>query len=152
MKLASPVSPLCACMKIFSSLKISLKFVPKVRINNIPALIQIMAWRRRGDKPISEPMVVSLLAYLYALLGPSEFKKIINETYTQFSTINLAMLQEISRIDSYIERYELHNTCNMTYSAGIHWQRESFIETYVIKSTLIVKYNFRADSRLANNQ
>ena len=28
------------------SLKISLKFVPKVRINIIPALVQIMAWRR----------------------------------------------------------------------------------------------------------
>ena len=27
------------------SLKVSLKFVPKVRINNIPALVQIMAWR-----------------------------------------------------------------------------------------------------------
>ena len=40
--------------------KISLKFVPKVRINNIPALIQIMAWRRPGDKPLSEPMMVSL--------------------------------------------------------------------------------------------
>ena len=26
--------------------KKSLKFVPKVPINNIPALIQIMAWRR----------------------------------------------------------------------------------------------------------
>ena len=30
------------------SLKISLQFVPKVRINNIPALVQIMAWRRPG--------------------------------------------------------------------------------------------------------
>ena len=40
------------------SLKISLKFVPKVRINNIPALVQIMAWRLPGDKPLSEPMVV----------------------------------------------------------------------------------------------
>ena len=28
------------------SFKISLKFVPKVRINNIPALVPIMAWRR----------------------------------------------------------------------------------------------------------
>ena len=28
--------------------KISLKFVPKGRINNIPALVQIMAWRRPG--------------------------------------------------------------------------------------------------------
>ena len=43
------------------SLKISLKFVPKVRINNIPALVQIMAWRRPGDKSLTEPMIVSLL-------------------------------------------------------------------------------------------
>ena len=46
------------------SLKISLKFVPKVRINNIPALVQMMAWRRPGDKPLSEPMVVSLLTHI----------------------------------------------------------------------------------------
>ena len=39
--------------------RISLKFVSKVRINNIPALVQIMAWRRPGDKPLSEPMMVS---------------------------------------------------------------------------------------------
>ena len=38
--------------------RISLKFVPKLRINNIPALVQIMAWRRPGDKPLSEPMMV----------------------------------------------------------------------------------------------
>ena len=31
------------------SIKISLKFVPKGRINNIPALVQVMAWRRPGD-------------------------------------------------------------------------------------------------------
>ena len=39
-------------------LEISLKFVPKVQINNIPALVHIMAWRRPGDKPLSEPMTV----------------------------------------------------------------------------------------------
>ena len=42
------------------SIRISLKFVPKVPINNIPALVQIMAWRRPGDKPLSEPMMVNL--------------------------------------------------------------------------------------------
>ena len=42
------------------SIKISLKFLPKVPINNIPALVQIMAWRRPGDKPLSEPMLVNL--------------------------------------------------------------------------------------------
>ena len=43
--------------------KISLKFVPKGPINNIPAMVQIMAWRRPGDKPLSEPMMVSLLTH-----------------------------------------------------------------------------------------
>ena len=42
------------------SIKISLKFVPKGPINNIPALVQIKAWRRSGDKPLSEPIMVSL--------------------------------------------------------------------------------------------
>ena len=36
-------------------IKISLMFVPKGPINNIPALVQIMAWRRTGDKSLSEP-------------------------------------------------------------------------------------------------
>ena len=45
-------------------IEISLKFVPKVPINNIPALVQILAWRRSGDKPLSEPMMVSLLTHI----------------------------------------------------------------------------------------
>ena len=44
--------------------RISLKFVPKVQINNIPAWVQIMAWRRSGGKPLSEPMMVSLLMHI----------------------------------------------------------------------------------------
>ena len=44
--------------------RISLKFVPEVRINNIPALVQIMAWRRPGAKPLSEPMVASFLTHI----------------------------------------------------------------------------------------
>ena len=44
---------------VWISLKISLKFLPKVPINNIPALVQILAWRRSGNKPLSEPMMVS---------------------------------------------------------------------------------------------
>ena len=45
-------------------IEISLKFVPKGPINNNPALVQIMAWRRPGDKPLSELMMVSLLTHL----------------------------------------------------------------------------------------
>ena len=47
------------------SSEISLKFVPKGPINSIPALVEIMAWRRPGDKPLSEPMMVSLLTHIY---------------------------------------------------------------------------------------
>ena len=46
------------------SIKFSLKFVPKGPINNIPALVQIMAWCRPGNKPLSEPVMVSLLAHI----------------------------------------------------------------------------------------
>ena len=43
---------------------ISLKFVPKGPINNNPALVQIMAWWRPSNKPLSEPMMVSLLTHI----------------------------------------------------------------------------------------
>ena len=49
---------------VWISLKISLKFVPKVPINNIPALVQIMARRHPGDKLLSEPMMVNLLTHI----------------------------------------------------------------------------------------
>ena len=39
---------------IWLSIKISLKFVPKGPINNITALVQTVAWRLPGDKPLSE--------------------------------------------------------------------------------------------------
>ena len=38
-------------------IRISLKFVSKSPIENKPALSQVMAWRRTGDKPLPEPML-----------------------------------------------------------------------------------------------
>ena len=49
---------------VWIPIKISLKSVPKGPINNIPAMVKIMAWRRPGDKPLSEPMVVSLPTHI----------------------------------------------------------------------------------------
>ena len=46
------------------SITISLKFVPKGLINNIPALVLIMAWHRPGDKPLSEAMMVRSLTHI----------------------------------------------------------------------------------------
>ena len=40
------------------------KYVRKDPIDNNPALVQIMAWRRSGYKPLSEPMMVNLLTHI----------------------------------------------------------------------------------------
>ena len=42
---------------IYFLIKISLKFVPNDPTDNKPVLVQVMAWRRTGDKPLSEPML-----------------------------------------------------------------------------------------------
>ena len=46
--------------------KIALMFVPKGPIKNIPALVQVIAWRRPGNKPLSEPMMAQFTdAYVH---------------------------------------------------------------------------------------
>ena len=45
-------------------INISLKFVLEAQINNIPALVQIMAWPWSGDKPLSEPVIFNLLMHI----------------------------------------------------------------------------------------
>ena len=55
----------CIFFNIYEiSIRVSLKFVPKGQINNITTLVQVMAWRRPGDKPLSETMMVSLLTHI----------------------------------------------------------------------------------------
>ena len=49
---------------VWIPVKISLKYVHKGPVNNIPALVQIMAWRRSGDKPLSEPMMAGLPTHI----------------------------------------------------------------------------------------
>ena len=56
---------------VWVSINISLKFVPKGPINNIPALVRIIAWRRPGDKPLSESIIASYWT-IYASLGLNE--------------------------------------------------------------------------------
>ena len=50
---------------VWNLIEISLKFVPKGPINNIPAMVQIMAQCLAGAKPLSEPIMVSLLMHIY---------------------------------------------------------------------------------------
>ena len=70
---------------VWISLKISLKSVPKVRINCIPALVQVMAWRRPGGKPLSEPMMFSLLTHI-CVTRPQRVKHIAFSSQAAEST------------------------------------------------------------------
>ena len=69
------------------SIKISMKFVPRGPINNNSELVQIMAWRRSGNKPLSEPMMVSLLTHICVTLPQwvkLSFLPVINVTFKTF--------------------------------------------------------------------
>ena len=71
---------------VWISIKLSLKYVPKGPIDNIPALVQIMAWRRPGDKPLSDPMMLSLLTHI-CVTRP----QCVNNHMKLISWINLGM-------------------------------------------------------------
>ena len=43
--------------KCFILIQISLKFVSEGPIDNKAALVQVMAWRQTGNKPLPEPML-----------------------------------------------------------------------------------------------
>ena len=51
---------------VWTSRKISLKLILKVRFNNTPALVLVMVWFLPGDKPLSEPTMVILLTHKFA--------------------------------------------------------------------------------------
>ena len=86
---------------IWMPIKISLKFVPKGPINDIPVLVQvmachlagakplsetilvlvqIMAWHRSGDKPLSEPMMVRLPVHI-CVTGPQRVNSLLDELF-----------------------------------------------------------------------
>ena len=54
--------------------EISLKYVPWGLIDNMSALVQIMAWRRPGDKPLSEPMLTQFTDAYMQHYGDMSFR------------------------------------------------------------------------------
>ena len=86
---------------VIISIKISLKCVPKGSINNIPALFQMMAWRRPGDKPLSEAMIVSLLTHI-CVTRPQWVKKEIWNCFATLHTTANVTLGDICKINEYI--------------------------------------------------
>ena len=86
------------------SIKISLMFVPKGSINNIPALVQIMAWRRPGDKPLSEPLMDNLPTHI-CVTRPQWVKKDIIQInyYNQYQEYICRECIDMSITGSYCE-------------------------------------------------
>ena len=116
---------------IWIPIKISMKVVPKGPVNDIPSLVQIMAWRRPGDKPLSEPMMVSLTAHI--CITRPQWVKIVyagecfrNDKYLQAQTPKPHASSHysdviIGSIASQITSLTI--VCSSVYSDanGLHW-------------------------------
>ena len=96
---------------VWISNTISLKFVPKSPINDIPALVQIMAWRRPGDKPLSELLVIRLSTHM-RVNGPQWIKRVSPFVRHQgYQTCFNPVISDYLRwIDKYIAIY-YYATC-----------------------------------------
>ena len=95
------------------------EFLPRVPINSIPELVQIISWRRSGSKPLSEPMMISLLTHMCvtrshwveykACIAISDSIYIIQFTYPTTSSAYLSrypecrvwVIRSISMLDSF---------------------------------------------------
>ena len=85
---------------VWIPIKISLKFVPRGPIDNIPSLVQIMAWRQQGDKPLSEPMVVRLPTHIC----------VTRPQWVKVTGTNMGF-----RLQNYLKVDFHHITCHNTY-------------------------------------
>ena len=95
---------------VWISIKISLKFVPKGPINNIPALVQIMTWRRSGDKPLSEPMMVSLPTHICVIrpqwVKSREFSCLFNH-HSRIALLRNQLVGAMERSQDLITSYQI---------------------------------------------
>ena len=98
--------------------KISLKFVTKGSINNIPALVQIMAWRRPGDKPLSEPMMVSLLTHI--CVTRPQWVKTVGQTYSGLNSWFISTFRRLGLLQWYCSVAQIpQGTSPISHSAPL---------------------------------
>ena len=96
-------------MKIY---EFRLTFAPKGQINSIPALVQIMAWRRPGDKPLSEPMMV---LKLICFTRPQCVKNDTKETgANRFRNVYFSILTEFPARDMHAREEQQTNVGDVT--------------------------------------
>ena len=121
-------------MKVYKFwLKISLRFVPKGPINNIPALFQIMALHRPGDKPLSEPMMVSLLTHIGSVSNSSCGYNVIQHI--------MLLHTELKRLSQYKSKCLLLQT-PIAHPWG--WDMGRFYKSIIFHSIMsewVIKFN-----------
>ena len=92
---------------VLISIKFSLNIVPDGSVNNIPALVQIMAWRRLDDKLLTEPMMVLLLTHI-CVTRP----QCVNVLCVPNRYVNLPVVQDINAALSNCDSAYTINKCN----------------------------------------
>ena len=111
----------------WSSLKISLNIVPKVPINNIPALVLIIAWRRQATRHYLNQWWL-IYWFIYASLG-------LNELYIECSWKGLTFrcvvraihsvlltFKRVGRIPFLEQRPQLCQEFHVHYSGDLLWE------------------------------
>ena len=94
---------------VWMLLKISPMFVPKVQIYDIPALVQIMAWRRPGDKPLSELMMVTLLTHIWVTRSQWVSTSFTERRQLQDNNNDNFLLRTFSKILTFV------SSCQITF-------------------------------------
>ena len=133
---------------VWIPIKISLKFVPQGPIDNIPALVQIMSWRRPGDKPLSGPMMVILPTHIYVTrpqwvnslyLNGAHFHGYISISlqrllthWSRFDPFKQTSVKSYSKLKHFhsrkcIQKFRLEN--------GGHLSRPQCVKTWIFKYT-----------------
>ena len=106
---------------VLISIKMSLKFVPMG-----PAMVPIMAWRRPGDKPLSEPMMISLLTHIWVTrpqwVKCKSYKVKLSlkwiSTYWNKKIFIKKMSWKKYSLLQYLNSYDISLNCDTNYSAS----------------------------------
>ena len=106
---------------VWFTIEISVKFVPKGPIKNIPALVQIMAWRRPGHKPLSDPMLISLPMHIW--VTRPQWVTGADETYAVVTGIH----DWLSLLKYKTQQHHWENTphCLLATSCQTYWYKSS---------------------------
>ena len=102
---------------VWIPVEISLKFVPKCAINNIQSLVQMMAWRRPSNKPLSEPTRTTRMPALWGYPPPPHdypYHWVILDPKSKEDKVKVTNLKNSPK-------FQMFEFCNGHYSRHTFW-------------------------------